>query len=297
MKKYFVFCLAFALAAVSCEQEPVQPEEPEIIEGEDVTLTVELPGDENTGFSFEGNSLKAYWEKGDELLVTYEKDGQQVREIFTYTATEKKPSGEFTNPDSQITDETVYSVQHPVNPDWSKQTGALEDLPDYLLATKVQGPLGKAQLKRQVNFFHVVVPAGAAEGVYALASLNKLWGYTTVYSAPGKVGPITITPPNGFNLAQGADFFVAVMFKGETTEAGRVDFTYSGKNTEFTDPVFRIYFSNRFQGISLDGQCFDPAPPYAKLEWTPAKDYIPGYWYSLEDRPVTSVTTAFTSPR
>lgn len=89
----------------------------------------------------------------------YLNPGTEVQEVFTYTATEKKPSGEFTCPDSQITAETVYSIQYPVStPDWSVQTGVVGELPDYLIATDVKGTVSASSLKRIVNFLHIISP-------------------------------------------------------------------------------------------------------------------------------------------
>ena len=293
MKKTLIFCLAVALLAVSCRQEPLEPAGP--TGGKQFSFNAELPGDENAGFDFEGGQLKHYWEQGDKLLVTYTgENGEEVQEIFTYTSTEKNPSGEFTFEDSHITPETVFSVQFPATePDWSVQTGNVADLPDYLVATDVTGSVASVRLERPVSFLRIVESAGAAEGHFTQATLNKVSGGCTFYSAPGKPGAITILPKDGFDLSKGVDFFVTVMFDGATTSPGLVD-PISGSQTA---PLFRVYFANSFQGLSLDGQCFDPVIPYLKLDWTPAKDYNAGTWYSITDRTIVSVTSGAISPR
>ena len=292
MKKYLILCFAVALATLSCQQEPIEPVGP--TGGKKVSFNAELPGDENAGFDFEGGQLKHYWEQGDQLLVTYTgENGEEVQEIFTYTSTEKNPSGEFTFEDSHITPETVFSVQYPKEPDWSIQTGTPADLPDYLVATDVKGSIGNARLERRVTFLRIIEAAGAAEGKYSEATLNKISGGCTFFAAPGKPGAITIRPKEGFDLSKGGDFFVTVMFDGATTSAGPSGIAAGGE----ADPVFRVYFANNFRGISLDGQCFDPVAPYLKLDWVPAKDYQSGLWYSITNRPLTAVTSSVISPR
>ena len=289
MKKYCLFCLVLAIAALSCKREEVDNGEQVKPGAEGVTITVELPSGENTGFDFEGGKLKDYWVQGDQLLVTYVQDGKEVQEIFTYSSTESKPSGEFTCPDSKLTPETVYSVQHPVKPDWSLQTGAVEDMPDYLVATDVKGPVNKATLERKVTFLRIVVAAGIAQGQgrYSQATLNKVWGGCTLCSAPGQAGAITIKPKEMIDVSKGFDFFVTAMFDGATTAPGQPDFFFDGETSLQPGALFRVYFSNGVNGISLDGQCFDPVGPYHKMDWIPAKDYQPDYWYSITNREVT----------
>lgn len=282
-----------ALLLVSCVKEVAKPEAetPVLVQGEAghrVTLTAGLPAQTKMTHELVGSTIHPLWEAGDQITVVFQKKGKAIYETFELLKGEGTSSAVFFKDDSQLGDNTPFSVHYPVTETgWGLQNGTVEALPESLSAHAPK--LGEQlTLKPALTYFHVVIDKYAG-GDCPYARLNKQEGDFTLYSAPGVKGAISVAPQGGFSNGK-VDFYVAVMLDGPTT----------GKATDsFDDTVpvkFQIVFGDLVQGISADGQACDVAYG-SKFCWTPEKEYVPGTVYKIENKPMVKITRETSQPR
>ena len=295
--KYLLLSLAMTFIIASCAKEevdvPDDSSEPAVVEtssGHPVTISAGLPAETRVAHAVSGNSIHPTWETGDQVTVTFTKDGSTITETFTLKSGEGTQSATFYNESSQLDDNTAFTVDYidRNNPDgWAEQKGTLEYLPECLSAT-VSKLSDAATLKPALTYFHVVtaIPSGTT---YTYAYLNRLEGGFTMYSGPATKGAVTVKPEGGFSGS--VDFYVAVKLDGTTSSNGTDSFGAT------VAPKFQICFGNGVQGIAADGQAIDPAGASYKYNWSPAKDYVAGKVYKLENREFIATTAAQAMPR
>ena len=245
--------------------------------GRRVTIGVGLPAQTKVTHELVGSSIHPIWEDGDQVQVVFSLDGKEVSETFTLFSGAGSQQASFYKEDSQLSDNQPFSVHYPVTQSgWAMQDGTLEHLPESLSASMADTS-EEAQLKPALTYLHVV--CDKLTGKFSSAYLNKLEGDFTMYSAPGVPGAVTVSPSGGFPDGK-VDFYVAVMLSGATTAT-----------------KLQVAFGNGVQGVTVDGQAFDPAGENCKFSWRPSKDYAPGNVYKVENKPLVSVTAAQAMPR
>ncbi len=296
--KYLALAVPFIIA--SCAREADIPDDntaPVAVEtptGRPVTISAGLPAQTRVAHELSETSIHPTWEVGDQVTVTFTKDGSTVTETFTLQSGEGTQSAKFYNEESQLGDNTPFTVEYidKNNPDgWAEQKGTLECLPECLSAT-VSKLSESATLEPALTYFRVVttIPSGTA---YTYAYLSRLEGGFTMYSSPGTKGAVTVKPDGGFSGS--VDFYIAVKLVGNTSQSGSDIFSQD------VSPKFQIEFGDSVQGISADGQAFqaiaDESGDTYKYSWSPAKDYVAGKVYRIADKTFTSVTAAHAMPR
>ena len=291
MRKYLSLAFVVPFIISSCVQETDVPDdntEPVVVEtptGRPVTISAGLPAQTRVAHELGENSIHPTWEVGDQVTVTFIKDGNTVTETFTLKSGEGTQSAKFYNEDSQLDDNTSFTVDYidKNNPNgWAEQKGTLERLPECLSAT-VSKLSESATLEPALTYFRVIttIPSGTT---YTYAYLSRLEGGFTMYSSPGTKGAITVKPDGGFSGS--VDFYIAVKLDGDTSQGS---------------PKFQIEFGDSVQGISIDGQAFqaiaDESGNTYKYSWSPAKDYVAGKVYRIADKTFTAFTAAQAMPR
>ena len=289
MRKYLSLAVLFIIASCAREAEiSYDNTEPVVVEtptGRPVTISAGLPAQTRVAHDLGETSIHPTWEVDDQVTVTFTKGGNTVTETFTLKSGEGTQSAKFYNENSQLDDNTSFTVDYidKNNPDgWAEQKGTLECLPECLSAT-VSKLSESATLEPALTYFRVVttIPSGTT---YTYAYLSRLEGGFSMYSSPSTKGAITVKPEGGFSGS--VDFYIAVKLDGNTSQES---------------PKFQIEFGDSVQGISVDGQAFqaiaDESGDTYKYSWSPAKDYVAGKVYRIADKTFTSVTAAQAMPR
>ena len=282
MKKVNNYLLiAFAITALltSCAQDIQDPNglqemtEETVVEpvGRPVTISAGLLPETKISHDYEitgtTGKIKLNWEEGDQIKVSF----NDIVETFTLKTGVGSPNATFFNANSQLEDDTVFSVDYvdKNNTDgWAIQKGSLDKLPEVLSAENLTLASGTATLTPSLTYFHVVatIPSDCR-----IACLSKLEGGFSIYAKPGEKGAITVQPDGGFKAGQ-VDFYIAAKLDGSTNTNGTNDFG------ESLAPKFQIAFGNDIQGKSPDGQAFDLGE-CIKYSWTPTKAYEVGKVY------------------
>lgn len=300
MRKYLSLALSVPFIIASCVQETDVPDDntgPVVVatpSGHPVTISAGLPAETRVAHELRETSIHPTWETGDQVTVTFLKNGNTITETFTLKSGEGTQSAKFYNENSQLDDNTSFTVDYidKNNLDgWAEQKGTLDRLPECLSAT-VSKLSESATLEPALTYFRVIttIPSGTT---YTYAYLSRLEGGFTMYSSPGTKGAVTVKPDGGFSGS--VDFYIAVKLAGNTSQGGSDIFSQN------VSPKFQIEFGDSVQGISADGQAFqaianDSGDTY-KYSWSPAKDYVAGKVYRIADKTFATVTAAQTMPR
>ena len=293
--KGMILALAIPALLVSCVKEQADPETEAQVQvqvpdaaGRRVTISAGLPAQTKVTHELSGSSIHPLWEAGDQISVTFTKNGKTVIETFELMKGDGSSSAVFFKDDSELEDDVPFSVHYPVTETgWRVQDGTVRSLPESLAGHAPK--LGESiALEPALTYFHVVID-NYTGGECAYARLNKQEGDFTMYRAPGEKGSVCIAPAGGFSGGK-VDFYVAVMLDGPTT----------GTTTNAVDdsvPVqFQIVFGDTVQGISPDNQSCDVASG-SKFSWTPEKEYVPGNVYRIANKPLVTITKASSQPR
>ena len=288
--------LALAVPAIlaSCSREIEKPEENpqgpvEVTKGHPVTITAGLPAETRISHTYDGK-INPYWEAEDQVKVSFTLNGETVVETFVLKSGAGTQSASFSNENSQLEADMRFTVDYvdKNHPDgWAVQDGTLDHLPECLSggATDISRPVN---LEPSLTYFHVMttIPSGKS---YAHAYLNKLEGGFTMNTKPGTKGAVTVTPEGGFSGS--VDFYIAVKLEGQTSGSSSDAFGTT------VPPKFQVAFGGETQGVSIDGQAFSLAGESYKFNWSPAKDYIAGTVYKIENKPFVTTTAAQAMPR
>ena len=288
--------LALAVPAIlaSCSREIEKPEENpqepvEVTKGHPVTITAGLPAETRISHTYDGK-INPYWETGDQVKVSFTLNGETVVETFVLTSGEGTQSASFSNDNSQLEANMPFTVDYvdKNHPDgWAVQDGTLDRLPECLSggASDISQQL---DLEPALTYFHVMttIPSGKS---YAHAYLNKLEGGFTMNTKPGTKGAVTVTREGGFSGS--VDFYIAVKLEGQTSGSSSDAFGTT------VPPKFQVAFGGETQGVSIDGQAFSLAGESYRFDWSPAKDYIAGTVYKIENKPFVTTTAAQAMPR
>lgn len=296
MKKIFnavLPALAVFLLLASCAREVEKPEgnpPVEIAQGHPVTITAGLPAETRITHEYGNSQIRPYWEAGDQVEVSFTLQGETVVETFLLKTGAGTQSATFSNDNSQLEADMRFTVDYvdKNHPDgWAIQDGTLARLPECLSgeATGLSQPVS---LTPALTYFHVMttLPAGRS---FASAYLNKLDGGFSMMVKPGTAGAVTVTPEGGFSGS--VDFYIAVKLEGQTSGSGADAFGAT------VPPKFQLAFGNGIQGVAAHGQGVLVSGDSYKYSWSPAKDYVAGKVYKIENKPFVTTTAAQAMPR
>ena len=298
-KKHKSLLLALAVPAIlaSCAREremekpEENPQEPvEVSVGHPVTISAGLPPETRISHVYENGQIKPCWEEEDAVLVSFTLNEETIVETFTLKTGAGTQSATFSNDNSQLGTDTPFTVDyvdynHPEG--WAVQDGTLAHLPECL-SGKAADITASVTLEPALTYFHVIasIPEGKS---FTHAYLNKLEGGFTMNAKPGTKGAVTVEPENAFS--GNVDFYIAVKLVDDTTSEGVNVFG------ETVPPTFQVIFGNGIQGVSLDGQAFSVAGESYKYNWSPAKTYVAGKVYKIQDKTFTAAVASQALPR
>ena len=292
-KKHNILLLTLAIPAIlaSCSREIENQQEPvEVSQGHPVTITAGLPAETRITHEYSENQIKPYWEAGDQVNVSFTLQEETVVETFLLKTGAGTQSATFSNENSQLDAHMRFTVDYvdKNHPDgWAVQDGTLAKLPECL-SGEAADLSQSITLTPSLTYFHVMVaiPSGRS---FSSAYLSKLEGGFTMNTKPGTKGAVTVTPEGGFSGS--VDFYIAVKLEGQTSESGSDAFGTT------VPPKFQIAFGNGTQGVAAHGQGVLVSGDSYKYSWSPAKDYVPGKVYKIENKPFVATTAAQAMPR
>ena len=100
MKKIYIIALAAlaaSLFAVSCNKEQNAPDEPQVVETEQVTITATIPADlSKVAMDYSGDALELTWSVGDKIIVADHSNPSGNKQEFTLSSGEGTKSATFT---------------------------------------------------------------------------------------------------------------------------------------------------------------------------------------------------------
>lgn len=293
MKKTVILLSALALfAVVSCNKAEVPAQRSE---KHPVTLTVGLGAETRVSHEYADlgsgkKGIKTQWEAGDQVFVQY--DGNtEVFDVVDIAGDGK--SAEFHKEDSALpegasftviyaTPEYLTNTNDPSTFNINKQTGALDALPEYLVADDVT--LGSpAELASQLTYFHFIFTKAAGSNV-SLGSLQpiSLARKTSTPMGTSYSGEFYVTPNATSKTKISLDPPSASIATWENGTIAKIDFhvaVFMPENNAGT--TYHLNFDAPGLGFGHGGTS-DGDAGLTSYTWTSTNQYTSGKVYKKE---------------